>query len=254
MVFFLFVQHSYSLGGEALDIVDTETDLGVEVTSTLNWSKQCEKLYIRAKQRLGMIKRNAYFVTDSKKRRLLAISLVRSQFEHCSVISRPTTITMTNKLEGTQKAYIKWILHEENLSYAHWPTYLSKCRQVNLLPLSEYMDLKDLIDFHKIVYRLIPIALPDYLTFFSGQSRLRRTHLDSLSLVSAVTPRSPSNAFANSFFFRTHCKWNSLPRDIREIECPKTFKTRVVALLWEKLQLSIKEDYPDDCIELFDNG
>ena len=79
-----FVQHSYSIGGEALDVVDTETDLGVEVTSSLNWSKQCEKLYIRAKQRLGMIKRNAYFVTDPKKRRLLAISLVRSQFEHCS--------------------------------------------------------------------------------------------------------------------------------------------------------------------------
>ena len=40
-----FVQHSYTLGGEALDVVDAETDLGVEVTSTLNWSKQCEKLY-----------------------------------------------------------------------------------------------------------------------------------------------------------------------------------------------------------------
>ena len=89
-----------------------------------------------------MIKRNAYFVTDPRKRRLLSISLVRSQFEHCSVITRPTTTIMSDKLESCQKAYIKWILHEENISYAHWPTYLSKSRQVNLLPLSEYMDLK----------------------------------------------------------------------------------------------------------------
>ena len=249
-----FVQHSYSLGGEALDVVDTETDLGVEVTSTLNWSKQCDKLYIRAKQRLGMIRRNAYFVVDPKKRRLLAISLVRSQYEHCSIISRPTTTTMTNKLESSQKVFIKWILNEENISYAHWPTYLSKCKQVNLLPLSDYMDLKDLMDFHKIVYGILPITLPDYLTFFSGQSRLRRTHLDSLSLVSSITPRSPSNAFATSFFYRTHCKWNNLPREIREIECPKAFKSEVIALLWARLQQSAREDYPEDCVEFIDNG
>ena len=201
-----------------------------------------------------MIKRNAYFVTDPRKRRLLSISLVRSQFEHCSVITRPTTTTMTDKLESCQKAYIKWILHKENLSYAHWPTYLSKCRQVNLLPLSDYMNLKDLIDLHKVIYGLIPIALPDYLTFFSGQSRLRRTHLDSLSLVSSITPRSASNAFANSFFFRTHCKWNSLPRETREIECPKAFKTEVIALLWTRLQQSVMEDYPEDGVEFIDNG
>ena len=100
----------------------------------------------------------------------------------------------------------------------------------------------------------MPISLPNYLTFFSGQSRLRRTHLDSLSLVSSITPRSPSNAFATSFFFRTHCKWNDLPRDIREIECPKAFKIRVIALLWARLQQSVREDYPDDYPEFIDNG
>ena len=249
-----FIQHSYTLGDDTLDVVDSETDLGVEVTSTLNWSKQCEKLYIRAKQRIGMIKRNAYFVNDPKKRRLLAISLIRSQYEHCCVITRPTTNTMINKIERSQKMYIKWILHEENLSYSYWPTYISKCRQVNLLPLSEYFDLRELIDMHKILYGLIPVKLPGYIKFFTGQSRLRRTHLDSLSLVCTVTPRSPSNAFANSFFFRTHCKWNSLPRDIRETEEPKAFKSKVIALLWTRLQQSIREDYPEDHVEFIDNG
>ena len=100
----------------------------------------------------------------------------------------------------------------------------------------------------------MPIKLPSYLTFFSGQSRLRRTHLDSLSLVSSVTPRSPSNAFANGFFFRTHCKWNNLPRDIREIECPKAFKTSVTALLWTRLQQSVRDDYPEEYTEFLDNG
>ena len=69
-----------------------------------------------------------------------------------------------------------------------------------------------------------------------------------------ITPRSASNAFATSFFFRTHCKWNGLPRETREIECPKAFKTRVTALLWTRLQESVREDYPEDFVEFIDNG
>ena len=114
--------------------------------------------------------------------------------------------------------------------------------------------LTELINMHKIVYGLVPTSLPDYMTFFTGQTRLRRTHLDSLSLISSISPRSPSNAFANSFFFRVHCKWNDLSSETRMISCPKAFKSTVIAMLWSKLQQSIRSDYPEDYVELIDNG
>ena len=34
--------------------------------------------------------------------------------------------------------------------------------------------------FHKVVYKIIPVTMPDYLTLYSGDSRLRSTHLDNL--------------------------------------------------------------------------
>ena len=243
-----FVQHSYSLGDCILDPVDSEKDLGVDITPKLNWTPQCQRLCSIAKQRLGMIKRNAYFVLDSRKRRALYISLVRSQFENCSVIWRPTGATMTDKIEKIQKRSLKWILHEENQSYSQWNTYVSKCRQADLLPLSERFNLNDLLFLHKVVYKLIPVELPGYLSFFQGLSRLRHTHLDSLSLVCSVTPKSPSNAFANGFFFRTHCKWNRLPLELRQLECHQLFKTELIALLWK--DLSPEDEFDGE----FDNG
>ena len=48
--------------------------------------------------------------------------------------------------------------------------------------------------FHKVVNEIIPVTMPDYLTPYSGDSRLRSTHLDNLSFVSnlALTTTSIS--------------------------------------------------------------
>ena len=81
--FFRFI---YSLGGELLDYVDSEKDLGVMVTSNLDWAEQCSKVLSKANQKLGMCRRNCNFVIDKNRRRVLYLTLVRSQFEHCSVI------------------------------------------------------------------------------------------------------------------------------------------------------------------------
>ena len=238
-----FVQHSYYLGDSVLDFVDYEKDLGVLVTSKLKWTSQCEYLCTVAKQRLGLMKRNAYFVIDPMKRRSLYLPLVRSLFENCSIIWRPTGITMTEKIERLQRNALKWILNEENISYSHLPIYIRKCKQVNILPMSEKFDLNDLLFLHKVLYNLVPITLPEYLSFFQGQSRLRHTHLDNLSLVCSVTPRTVSNAFATSFFFRVHCLWNKLPHCIRSIENHISFKTELTKFLWQDLLRRLDEEY-----------
>ena len=58
--------------------------------------------------------------------------------------------------------------------------------------------------------------MPDYLTLYSGDTRLRSTHLDNLSFVSNIASTTASIKNLNkSFFIRTHTLWNSLPFDIR---------------------------------------
>ena len=80
------------------------------------------------------------------------------------------------------------------------------------------------------IYVYIPLELPNHLSFFNGSSRLRNSHLDKLSIVSCVEPRTnPYNidsninrkSFANSFFYRAHI----LFRD------PRSFVAGVISYL-----------------------
>ena len=229
--FFNFI---YSMGGIPLDYVDQEKDLGVIVTSNLDWKEQCSKVLSKANQKLGMSRRNCYFVQDLNRRRVLYLTLVRSQFEHCSVLWRPVTKTQISKLEGLQKRAIKWILQEEFLSYSP-STYIQKCRQLKIMPIEDRFDFLDLIFFFKIVKQHIPVNLPSYLQRFQGQSRLRNCHLDHLCFVSSITPQNSSNAFARNFFFRTHTKWNHIPLDIRVLESITEFKCKLSTYMWNKI-------------------
>ena len=55
--------------------------------------------------------------------------------------------------------------------------------------------------FHKIVYKTIPVNIPDYLTLYSGDSR-------------------------------THTLWNSLPFDIRNSIRLTQFKSKLAKHFW----------------------
>ena len=238
--------HTYNLGMDSLEYADLEKDLGVDITPRLNWAPQCNRIYSKACQQLGIVKRNGHIVSDYRSRRALYLTLVRSQFENCSIIWRPTTKALTEKLESLQKRAIKWILSEENCSYST-ELYYKKCKSVDILPLSLKFDLNDLLFLHKVIYCLIPVSLPGYLSFYQGMSRLRSSHLDNYSLVSSVMPRfntqnnsnsQPANSrnpFSKSFFYRTHLMWNNLPLDTRKISCPQSFKSEITKHLWSCL-------------------
>ena len=114
--------------------------------------------------------------------------------------------------------------------------YVQKCRLVNLLPMRSIFLLNDLVLLHKILYELIPTKLPNYLSFFSGISRLRSTHLDNLSLVCNLDlNRFRESCLGKSFFFRTHTSWNDLPKSIREISSSDLFKIALKKHLWSKI-------------------
>ena len=64
--------------------------------------------------------------------------------------------------------------------------------------------------YHKVVYKIIPVTMPDYLTPYSGDSPIRSTHLENFSFVSniASTTTSISN-LDKSFFFRSHTRYGN---------------------------------------------
>ena len=222
-----FVAYHYFLAENYLSYADSEKDLGVHINTNFSFTDHCEKFLTSANQKFGILKRTCSFVKDQKRRRVLYLSLVRSQFEHCSPVWRPSSATMRDKFENFQKKCIKWILHESNLSYSN-EVYLRKCKQLNILPLSYRFDTNDVILFYKIIHSLIPVNMPNYLTLFNGNSRLRSTHLDKLSFVCSLATSTAGNRTLNkSFFFRSHLLWNTLPFDTRNSSTLSEFKHRL---------------------------
>ena len=233
------IQYFYVLGNDILVYADGERDLGVDINTKLNFGEQCDRLLSKANQQFGLTKRTCYFVNDFRRKRTLYLSLIRSQFEHCSPIWRPTHQTSLDKFENFQKKCIKWILAEVPMHYDSREKYIQKCREARVLPLEKRFDFNDLTLFFKVVNKLIPLNLPSYLKFFDGHSRLRSCHLDTLCLVSDIKPKvssvfssSQGSALNKSFFYRTHLLWNKLPFDLRSIKGFSSFRNKLLTFLW----------------------
>ena len=123
---------------------------------------------------LGLVKRTCEFVKNPAQKRIFYLSLVSSQFNHCSQIWRPWSIDLINKIERVQIRGIKWILSEQNAAYTSIE-YLKKCKILDLLPLRYRLDCYDILLFHKIIHKTIAIKSPNYI-IPAPQSNLRCIH------------------------------------------------------------------------------
>ena len=220
----------YYINGNIIEFCENERDLGVIVSSNFKWDEQHDKILKKTHQMLGFTKRTCHFIKDTRKRRSIYLSLVRSNFEHGSIIWRPITETEISDFEKLQKKALKWILKEENMHYDD-ETYLKKCYQANLTPMKIFFDINDFSFFHKIVHGKVPILLPEYIELYKGQGRLRQANLDSLSYVCTFTSSSyPSirSPFYKSFFYRVVHTWNSLPLNLRNIANIHSFKQQAI--------------------------
>ena len=238
-----FTYFHYTIGGVPLSYADSEKDLGILMNPAFNFNDHHDALFTKANQQFGLLKRTCHFVQDIKRRRTLYLTLVRSQFEHCSPVWRPDSKSSLRKFDEFQKRCIKWILSEEELSYESFDCYVRKCQQVDILPLSIRFDLNDLILFHKVVNNYIPLSMPFYLNPFDGIERLRSGHLDELSFVSSILPRgSSTNLLNKSFFYRSHSLWNALPLEIRSIGSSTLFRKKLEAHMWHNLLTGSREN------------
>ena len=228
-------KYYYTLGSNILDYSMNELDLGVNISTKINFEEHQVSLISKAFQLFGITKRNCNFVTDRLRKRCLYLTMVRSQFEDCSIIWRPKLQYQIDKFEQLQKRVIKWILNEEFTSYFDQALYYTKCKQVNILPISKRFDLNDLIFFHNIVFQHIDITLPPYIKRFSntGHSLLRNNRLDHKSFVYVQELSGCSGSLLyKSFYYRVIHLWNALTLNIRITESCSIFKKLVNDHMW----------------------
>ncbi|MCP4491633.1 MAG: hypothetical protein GY820_30650, partial [Gammaproteobacteria bacterium] len=158
--FQLFV---YTLNGTDLDFVKSEKDLGVFVTTNLSWEDNILALCTKARSRLGLMKRTLRFIKDARQKRAFYLALIRSIFEHCSIVWRPTTVALNDRVESIQRKAVKWILGEQDHHYNDFE-YLSRLKNLDLMPMEYKFRYTDLVLFHNIYNGQSVIKLPDYLT------------------------------------------------------------------------------------------
>ena len=169
--------------------------------------------------------------------------MVRSQFEHCSIVWAPKLQSELDKFEKVQKRALKWILRQEYYSYSNIATYYSKCKEANLLPLSKHFELNNLKFFHKILIQLINIQLPPYMQRYNGQSRLRNSRLDSRCYV--YTPEIYGvmhSPLYKTFFYKVIHQWKNLLLDIRNTECHTTFKRLAKTVMCDSVNTTIEQN------------
>ena len=150
---FPFQYFVYTLDGIELNFVKSEKDLGVVVTSDLSWEENILALCTKASSRLGLMKRTLRFVKDRKQKRAFYLALVRSLFEHCSIVWRPTTVILTEKVESIQRRAVKWILEEQDHHYNDFE-YLCRLKDLDLMPMEFKFKFTDLVTFHNLYYIL----------------------------------------------------------------------------------------------------
>ena len=227
----------YTMDNTELVISESERDLGVIMHTKLLYNRHHKSILGKASQKLGLVKRNCSIVECHKSRKVLYLSLIRSLFEHCSTIWRPMTPTQLHKFERIQKRAVKWIFNESYCRYSE-RSYFDKLKFLNVLPIDYKFQLNDMVMFHKIFYDSSVVKMPTFLItqnddtdgrYFQRQTR-NYNNDDRLKFKCTITPRV--NAFKDCFFYRSHCFWNSLPLELREVESPDCFKSKLEEHLW----------------------
>ena len=239
-----FSSFYYELNNVVIDDVSSHTDLGVIINTKLKWGAHCDNLVAKASSKLGLLRRTCHFATNKRQKRSFYLAVIRSIFEHCSVIWAPQYSTHVQKFSMIQKRAIKWINGEQYVSYSD-EVFAAKQKELNILSVKLKFIYTNIVLFYKIVNGLVPINLPSYLSICmpdhvrnTRQNAAIHDLSDSSTYQCSITP--DCEAFRNSFFYRTMNRWNSLPPNIRQAERISSLKSLLLDYFW-----SSDNDWPD---------
>ena len=89
------VNFNYRLEDKKLAPVRKEKDLGVVITSNLNWDQQILAVVSKANKMLGLLRRTCSLINDTRVRRSLYLSLVKCHLNYATEVWSRTYIAQT---------------------------------------------------------------------------------------------------------------------------------------------------------------
>ena len=225
--------HVYYLGDNNLGTSDSQKDLGLLISSNAKWSKHSSKAINKAYSMLGLLKRNCsneYF--SVRARRLLYLALVRSHVDYASEAWSGQSITITTAVERVQRRATNFILGIPSRTIP----YKERLLQTNLLPLTYWHEIKDLLFIHGCLNGKYNINIHSFVKL-APESNLRNSCPNNFTI-----PRCRTKYFQQSFFIRSCRLWNSLPKELKLISSITNFKKE----LKRRYKTAISSNYDVD--------
>ena len=243
-----FYLYAYELDNTVLDYVNEEKDLGLLMKSKFTYKAHQEYIIKKATVQFNLLRRTCHYVHNTKKRRTLYLTLVRSIFNHCSHIWKPIDSAVL-PFEALQKRCIKWIFKESYMPYND-REYISKLQELEILPIDYYFLKIDLQLFYNIIHELVPIKLPEDIIECNPRTRSRHNTQYLFQLHERLSNKK--RTLSNSFFVRTMSQWNRLPFEVRKISEFNNFKAALddyfMKILSNDIEIFSESDREPDLI------
>ena len=190
---------AYSINGHTISTNFQHKDLGIVMCSDCSWSAHISSITSQAYKKLGLLRRFLCSSNSISTKKMLYLSLVRSQLMYCSQVWRPSKAKDIKIIEDVQRRATKFILNDYSSDYR---TRLCK---LHILPLTMLYELNDICFFVKSLKQPHrSFAITDHVSFSTNNTRSGLHH-------KLVQPRAATNRSKHFYFNRLPRLWNSLP-------------------------------------------
>ena len=165
----------------------------------MKWGAHVNNITTKAKQTLGVIKRNLW-ACPTRVKSLAYTSLVRPNLEYAATVWDPYTKKDKDKLERVQNQAARFCTN----NYERGASVTEMKRNLQWASLDDRRKMSRLCMMYKMTNKLVDVPTTKYL--IPAQKRTRNSHAFKYQ---SYQPRI--EVFKNSFFPRTIVEWNSLP-------------------------------------------
>lgn len=190
---------TYEVSGSLLNSVTCVRDLGILVSSRMDFSDHCNDLVSKASRKLGLIYR-AFRSRDKKFMTKIYVTHVRPLLEYNSEIWSPFYCKDIDRIEGIQRSFLKRIRGFWFMSYA------DRLAETGLESLEFRRIVKDLVLVYKMRMNLVDIKFDDFFTYAGSEGGMVLRG-NSLKLYPKF---GRTNLILSSFPFRVVNIWNAL--------------------------------------------
>ena len=157
-------RHNYVMNSSVIPTVVEYKNFRVILTPSLYFSTHIDNIIAKAYHSLGLIRRGVPITCATNIKRTLYLTLIRSLVTYCCQTWRPYLIKESRTLEKLQRRASKYIMGYPSLDY--------KQRLLNLLPLTLWLELQDvLLLLHLVEFPPDNYNLSDFVHFFDSSTR-----------------------------------------------------------------------------------